>query len=147
MNNYELAYLAGFFDADGCISISRRAQEDYKRGVSYRVLIDVSQKSTEVLNIFKHYWGGAIVKGTRCKRWQAYGKTALQCLSDLLPYLRLKKAEAEVAIDFLSRKAERGNRGCRGITDDEFAQDEADYYLLRELKQQREYRGAVDGQF
>jgi len=138
MSDHEFAYLAGFFDADGCVSISKRTDVGCKRGVSFRLALDVAQKTPQILQTFKALWGGTVCKGRRCERWFAYSNNAAGCLSDLLPYLRLKKAEARVAVGFQHRKATRGNRGIRGLTEDEFNQERADYQLLRCLKQRRQ---------
>lgn len=130
-----IAYLAGFFDGEGCICIHKKSSTDATRGYVYQLSIDVGQKAPAILEAFKDCWGGSICKGNRNnKRWMAYGRNALKALIALAPHLILKQAEAELAISFQREKTGRLNRGYGGITDDEFAYDEAAYHEMKALK-------------
>lgn len=137
MNDLELAYLAGFFDADGCVCIARKKAQDYKRGVSFRLIVEVSQKQRKILETFREFWGGSILVGKRCDRWLAYSTHALTMLQDLMPYLRMKKSEAEIALAFQEEKQGRLNRGCLGISDAEFESDRIAHQKMKDIKRAR----------
>ena len=119
----DIHYLAGFFDGEGCICITEKTDKEAKRGIGYRIIVDVSQKKPEVLELFKERWGGSILNGKRCKRWTVYSENALSALIDLAPYLQIKRQQAELGILFQLRKRERKRRGSKGITDEEFEFD------------------------
>jgi hypothetical protein len=95
----ELAYIAGFFDGEGCIS----AVADRRGYVSVR--LNISQKFDIPLLFIQARFGGNIRwhRGT-VWHWEAYGDAALNMLRALLPYLMLKRPQAELAIEFLAAR-------------------------------------------
>lgn len=123
--------MAGFFDGEGCISISKSSH-------GYSLLCDVIQCNRWVLELFKMSFGGAI----RLRRqytgnyptyaWHICAKNAQVFLETIKPFLVLKRAEAEVAIKFQRRK---GGVGCH-ISDGQKAVEEAEYLLLQNLKRE-----------
>jgi len=125
------AYLSGLFDGEGCITIRRAKDRSARRGLTYSLLVDASQKKPEVLREFEKRWGGSILKGQRCMRWQVYSERAATALIEMLPHLIVKKAEARVAIDFQMRKREGP---AKSISDELFGSYEKAYLELRRLK-------------
>ena len=103
-NLNSLEYMAGFFDGEGCIHISKR-----QRGQSHRLQVTINQVSILPLGPFIATFGGKlytlkkshIYKNGRFQ-WGLYGRNAIPLLEKLLPHLLLKKAQAEIALDFLS---------------------------------------------
>jgi hypothetical protein len=102
----ELAYLAGFFDGEGCITIARIGK------ISYVLLVTISQRKdcSKVLELFKNRFGGSIVTQKVTKyvthdsndvhRYNLTGKAAADLLEVLLPLLIVKKAQAKMGIAF-----------------------------------------------
>lgn len=107
MEEKELAYIAGFFDGEGCITTNKQY-----------ILINASNAYREPLEFIEKVFGGYVSeyqpKNKRYKksyRWIAQGKSALIVLEFLLPYLIVKKERAVLAIESaltssIERKAE-----------------------------------------
>lgn len=96
--NNRIIYLAGFFDGEGNIQFGRN------KSVPCGLQVRVGQKpqGIEILNQFKWYFGGSIYEYSSKPfyLWEITSKGAANCLNKLLPYLRLKKRQAELAIEF-----------------------------------------------
>ena len=78
----------------------------------------------------KELFGGQI--RINRKLWSLGGQPAVKALSEMLPYLIVKKSQAELGIQFQSRKARKG-----GKYPDPFAArnlDDKDYWSMRALK-------------
>lgn len=101
-----LAYCAGIIDADGTIGIKRstygarvvgdRSQPSY----SERVCVKQVEKAAVLL--MKETFGGTLYlaspstkNGNPLWAWQATDKRAANCLRAVLPYLRIKRFQAE----------------------------------------------------
>ena len=97
-NNTEvLAYLAGYFDGEGTVGM-------YPPDFTIRVAVGSTIRSS--VDEFASVFGGSVVKMTRPSRphirqvyeWHAYGKVGQAALEAMLPFLRLKKEQAIVAL-------------------------------------------------
>lgn len=93
----ELAYLAGFFDGEGCVSV-RRSND------SYSMAVEVTQLNPSPLIRFQKRFGGRVYM-KRDKRgyrplfaWQIVASGAVKVLEALRPYLDGKAEEADVAL-------------------------------------------------
>lgn len=89
-----LAYVAGFFDGEGCIQIPCN-----ERG-NYTLRINVCQKSEAVLQYIRSRLGGEISNGKGVKILYWHGSNAVPVLEQILPWLVVKKSQAELAIEF-----------------------------------------------
>lgn len=96
----ELAYLAGFFDGEGCVSISTRG-----RG-GYGLLVSISQLTPVPLLIARARFGGSISR-TPDKRgyramvvWTVAARVAERALSEMRPFLIVKADEVDLALEF-----------------------------------------------
>jgi len=98
----DMIYLAGFFDGEGCIHI--RMQSKF----IFSLRVCVSQKQEEVLEDFKTIFSGGFISGGRklssgkksSYRFETINKYAAEMLMELLPFLRKKKKQAELAVLF-----------------------------------------------
>ncbi len=115
MPSNEVAYTAGFFDGEGCVSIARYLQ----RGRPYHTLaIIFTNTDFQVLTWLQQRWGGNIFKPTQLNaRRRPYGHLRLSAgparplLQAMLPYLIVKKSQVEIALEFIeSRSANHGGR-------------------------------------
>jgi hypothetical protein len=94
----EKAYLAGFFDGEGCIWLSTSG------GKYFQIHLAVAQKYPAVLDRFVALWGGRVYPDRCAFRWRPRVKDMERVLRDLLPYLAEKKTQAILAILYLRRK-------------------------------------------
>lgn len=134
MNEINYAYFAGFFDGEGCIRICKRKGRRYAR---YQLDIGITSTNLWILQRLKFMFGGSVLiqkASTLTRRtawaWRINGKLALQFLRLIYPYLYLKKAEAEIAIEFQEGKTNLG----KSLTDGQRAVEEAQRLLLVDLK-------------
>ncbi len=129
--------MAGFVDGEGMLTIVKRKRK-YRPSPAFRAEISIANTKRAALLPFQEEYGGKI---------QSYGKTrndwtsgwseayAWVCphscverfLGDLLPYLRLKKKNARIILEFLmtknafARKKRRGRGGSAPLSDEEIA--------------------------
>ena len=133
-----LAYIAGIIDGEGCLRIVKAMpyREDMVNP-SYSPSIQVGMKNREVLEFCKQYFGGSIYKErTRywVYRWRINSKRqVINCLKKILPWLIVKKEEAEVLLDFC-KKVKPWFKGGKPMTDNELAFREDFYQKMKELK-------------
>lgn len=120
MQEIELAYWAGFLDGDGSIGIKRVTDKMCKRSHSrrgYRIYpcLQISQVNRAILEEFKAAFGAGYIGSmgkTRKSTWRKcykYGVSStgsVKILKQLLPYLRLKKRQAEILIRIQELKHE-----------------------------------------
>lgn len=105
MENIELAYLAGFFDGEGCIHVNKMKLRTH---TGYSLTLEITQRrdNNEILHYVRSKFGGnfhhkrATFTSNPYDRWSIHGNQAINMLVQLLPYLRLKKLQAEVAISY-----------------------------------------------
>ena len=111
-----LAYIAGFFDGEGCISIVRRMKRD-----SYALTIQVGQMERAPLEMFKARFGGTIYVQKRSRHsfssnellaWRLSKRDQQRSfLEVMIPFLRSKKQEAQLGLRFLDVMLEIGFGG------------------------------------
>ncbi len=106
-----LAYAAGIVDGEGCISLSKRTSKGYKAGYQLRLAVSVGNTNEWLIQWFKIQFGGYVVftlekRKERKDKWQWHivdGKAA-EFLKLILPYLQIKRPQAEVANVFQREK-------------------------------------------
>lgn len=109
----DLIYTAGYFDADGCVSI---LQKKVCRGTVLRTEITSADK--DILDWFRATFGigsistkvlgpKALTKKT-CYSWQSSANLAAQFLEQILPYLKVKQKQAALAIEMQRGKSDGG---------------------------------------
>lgn len=99
-----LPYLAGFFDGEGCISLTYVKKDSY-----HKLVIAVAQNERAVLELFQARFGGTIyeLKWKKAKRvfynWMPTGRDRQKAvLTALAPFLIHKKREAEIGLAFIA---------------------------------------------
>lgn len=119
-----LAYLAGVIDSDGAIGISRRTERTNTHGYSYREVLQITWKKSDYTTAFlqelKDIYGGSIGfytggfnNKTQTVRYSVDGKGTEKLTKDILPYLRLKKIQAELVLEMRSLKNVKYGNGNR----------------------------------
>jgi hypothetical protein len=100
-----LAYLAGLFDGEGCVSTTAHNRSG-KRYETHTLVF--SQNERHMCDLFVRVLGvGYVYKtGRRAHQWRANNADAAVAAKALLPYLRLKKAKAETLVQSFARGPE-----------------------------------------
>lgn len=109
MNNTLLAWVAGIFDGEGSLTIKRSNRSGT---VHYQLWVTVGMsdrpENEKALKILQKAFGGNISrikpKGNRigAVAWTVVSNQALECLKKVIPYLVIKKKQAELLIEFQS---------------------------------------------
>jgi len=134
-----LAYTAGIIDGEGHIGLSPRKQQNRDGGErSFGLRVDVGSTDEWLCQWLKMQYGGSVIcvppkkpQHSPAWRWYISSKEALCFLELILPYLQLKRQQAEVGIAF--QKEKRRNPRGRRLRPMESALEEAQYILLRKL--------------
>lgn len=142
MKKTDLAYIAGLFDGEGSIGIYLNQSKKTKEGIKlshYRLQCAVMLTDEFLIHLLQMHFGGEFYIYTRrdkpiwriVYRWSVNSKKALDFLETIIPYLKIKKPQAEIAIQF--QKAIKP-RGYYPLTDKEQAVREAQSILLKKMK-------------
>lgn len=130
-------WAAGFFDGEGCISIARRR---HKGKAYYSLKLDMFQVDRTPLDIFVLTFGGSIrarpispyatfATSRDGWVWCQCGHPAAETLKAMVPYLVVKRAQAEIAIEFQSKKINRGP-----ATNPDFERERQQFEEIKRLK-------------
>lgn len=104
-----LAYLAGVIDSDGTIGIKRstyamRVRKDAGQPV-YSERVGIKQVEPQAIELLKKTFGGyrgTMRPGTKQSKplhtWNINSRSAGKAIAELLPYLRIKRRQAENAL-------------------------------------------------
>ena len=142
----DLAYYAGLFDGEGCIHIGKTHVK--KGGLLYQLACKIAMYNLPVLEEFKSHFGGSIRHDKKdpihnkyglLVTWTIYSSRATTFLSQIMPHLRIKKPQAELAIQFQANKHWGARKGCHRNppkTEERLAIEEAQYILMRNLKKE-----------
>jgi len=143
MKKTDLAYMAGIMDGEGYISLAKRNSHRSKSGICYDIQIGVTNTNKWLLEIFRFAFSGSISKKKKgydkslpssqdCFNWQTGNQQALIAIKSLLPYLRLKRPQAELAIKFCTTLS--NSYRSRGIPQEINILREAQYILMKKLQ-------------
>jgi len=142
MKKTDLAYMAGVIDGEGNITLAKRNNGKYKAGVRYDIQIGVTNTNKWLLESFRFAFGGSIRKKRKgfkslpssqdCFDWSVTNQQAFTAIKALLPYLQLKRPQAELAITFCGTI----NYSYRstGVPQEITALREAEYILMKKLQ-------------
>ena len=111
-----LAYAAGIVDGEGCISIYRKPFRNgpFKGSDSsnYHLTVVVTQKDGKLVDWLYGNFGGSVSLLKKWERpdekcwmhnWTLNYQKASEFLKDIMPFLVIKKKQAEIAIKFQGR--------------------------------------------
>ena len=101
----EIAYIAGFFDGEGCVRIKRANQG----GNSYYLIAHITNTNPIILKKVQELFGGntRLQEKGRNKpvyNWYITSSEANDFLKTLQPFLIEKKSQAELGINFHENK-------------------------------------------
>jgi hypothetical protein len=109
----KLAYAAGYFDAEGSISVLRSGKH-----LQIRIAMETGDLDSQ--RVFEELFGVApYLRNNRSKtglplfRWALNAKAAVDALNAILPFMRAKKAQAELVLgsgwDFSEARGRRAS--------------------------------------
>ena len=105
-----LEYVAGLFDADGCVSIVRARRGN---GIRHVLRIEVTNCCAPVIEKLHAQFGGSVIRRELARRkalnakeygirdtftWIASARIAQRFLEAVIPHLFIKQAEAELGV-------------------------------------------------
>lgn len=116
----QLAYIGGIFDAEGSICIVHGRNHKVKAGFVYQLRVSVGNTNEWLIRWLQLVLGGQVFGGNYKGRktywyWSVASRQALRVLEDILPYLRIKGYQGEIAIKF-QRERMGALRGSTGET-------------------------------
>lgn len=100
----ELAWLAGFIDGEGYIGIEKRLLRR-RATPEYTIVLQISNTKRGIISFLKDLSGGSFYtykpkgKAKLAYKWTIKAKAAESILAQLVPYLRLKREQAELALE------------------------------------------------
>lgn len=107
-----LAYVAGLIDGEGCIGIQKNSKHDL---YYTEVTIGMTSKALPILMEMKSTFGGGIQKKRdktdrweEAHNWRIGGEGAASFLTKILPFLMLKRRQAELAIALETLRQKNG---------------------------------------
>jgi len=108
IDSHDLAYIAGLLDGEGNIAIHcGKHRRKYGIAMNHALVVRVSSTDLALLEWLKGVAGGRISrtrnKGERrpCYNWAMSGWPANRFLLAVSPYLRMKKAAAQLALEYM----------------------------------------------
>jgi hypothetical protein len=138
MEQIDLAYIAGIVDGEGYIGITSDGKKGKRGQINYRLRVTVTNTSEWLCRYLRFYVEGSIVylrplndNRQPCWQWQVDYKKAGNFLKLIVPYMHIKKPQAELAIKFQEAKSKRSTRAK---TDEERAIEESQRITLMEMK-------------
>lgn len=112
ITNEMKAYLAGLFDGEGSVNIFKQSNRKDMNYPAYFVEISIGNTHKGVLQWILEHFGGRLTdnaeqyshRNQRTWRWRASSDEAYKTLVLMLPYLIIKKEQAQLAIEFRERQ-------------------------------------------
>jgi hypothetical protein len=111
-----LAYLAGIIDGEGAVTIARIRDPRYADGVYYRGQVQVGNTRRDLVDYLNRVFPASIqgpyqprnsIRAKPVYYWISNGKMARVMLRAVMPYLLLKRRQAELCLELEYLKALR----------------------------------------
>jgi intein/homing endonuclease len=132
----EKAYLAGLFDGEGSVGLTACSQRG-RISRAYPLAVSISNTHIETIKSLKNLFGGSTwIKKRRnkkyqpCMQWTLSSQQGLAFLKMIIPYLRIKKEQAEIGIKFINGR----KRSSVRLSNEEIKRREKVRKKLFELK-------------
>lgn len=136
----DLSYIAGLFDGEGCVNIEKNKASDMLSGFRYQLKTTIQIREAWILEELKNIFGGSLIyykdsfeKHSPTGRWRLTDKKAGLFLKIILPYLRLKKEQAIVGIEFRKSKESFKHGYAKKISIEQEEIQVRCYNIMREL--------------
>lgn len=137
----ELAYVAGLLDGEGTIAIAKQKPNSGSKSIKYILKIHITNTHLGVLLQCQKQFGGYICSKTHyyyrrkaCYEWVLLVSKAKEFLKAILPYLVIKKEQAELGLSFLETRTACFDRR-RGLSKEELNLRESYYLRMKQINQ------------
>lgn len=136
--NETLAYLAGLIDGECCIGAYNVRQKSSTKSPYAQITITTCMVTPFAVKLLQAVFGGTIKAMTKTGNrrqtfhWCVRNREAESCLRAVLPFLREKREQAEVALSLAELRRSRGH--TLQLTDEEIADREQYVQMLKNLK-------------
>ena len=113
LSNFEIGWMAGFFDGDGNVAIGRALGDPRAKAPYYSLMVTINNTKKEVLEYLWGIFGGSlkpVKKRPRIYVWVIQGEKAGEFLNLIYPHSKLKRKEIEIANKFLSLPRQPGSK-------------------------------------
>lgn len=144
-NIRDYAYTAGCIDCDGWVSIKKtNISREKEKTPRYKLQVGVTGKDARVQQFLYGVWGGDLnfkdnsekekregINSTYIWEWIINSNQAKEMLKKILPYLKYKKDQADIAIRLQDRMQKAGSPK---ISEYELSKREELYLKCKELK-------------
>lgn len=116
LSEIDIAYIAGFFDGEGCVCVHHAGKETENKKSIYILTATIANTNKSVMDYLHSVLGGYIAENNKiigCKTCYVLhfnSRKAYKLLEKLLPYLRVKKKQAELTMklrDIITNKKRR----------------------------------------
>ncbi len=139
MKETDKAWLAGIIDGEGSIFVMKQKRKDRERDTNYILRMSVESTDPFMAKACQEIAGGPAItqrkdnrpNNSDCLKWQLNGNNAARLLVQLLPYLRVKNAQAAIAIQF----QETTKKHWRHMATTDYENQARLYGELRQAKQ------------
>lgn len=138
------AWVAGFFDGEGCIFVARSRHKGMKHGVHYRVSASISLTHLPTLERLQSLFGGNIHRNNWLSKvpgrksiwqWVLSGAGTVQTfLRSIRPFSVTKLEEVELGIEACQNWDTGRNLGRQSLSWETLALREGYYLALQEAK-------------
>jgi len=119
-----LAYIAGVVDNQATLFIKPHKQSQYILSMV------IYHKQKDILNSIENlFQAGKIYPDKKAYQLRFGANDTVSILKQLLPYLRVKREQAELAIEFQTKKQHQ-----RPLSDEERERRKQFYHAMKELK-------------
>jgi len=135
------AYLAGFIDGEGCVSITKKKDHKGMRfGYCFRPMIVVGNTNQACLETLRRWTGLGRVsfakRGNRPKnkdgwQWIIWSRQAEQLLRSVSALLLIKTPQTKIVLSFISNS--RSSPGRRGLSATEWKRQHRCYEAIKRL--------------
>jgi hypothetical protein len=118
MEQHLAPYLAGLFDGEGSVVIVETKRAARGMRTAFYLKINIVNTHRGVMTLLRDTFGGYLSKGrvhegwAVCWMWELHSNNAMEFLKTLLPYLVIKKREAQIAIEFQKHMEFYGGHGA-----------------------------------
>ena len=139
LTDVECAYLAGLVDGEGCLNFYRTSNRSCTKGYTFVARMAISNCHVETLIGLRERIGfGRVVQKPKQPGNRKIGynlcfdaREVRLLLPAILPYLRIKRKQAELVLGFVNRQKWGGQKG--GLSQVEHDMRASEHAQLREL--------------
>lgn len=133
----KIIYLAGILDGEGSIQIEIQSKNHVRKTNYYSIRLLVINTDKFLMDWLESNFGGKVTarklipNRRQCYKWNICSFKAAEILQECLPFMIVKKREAQVLIDFMQTKP----KGTWNVTDEIQERRKFLYDHLKKLNQ------------